>query len=87
VAETYVFKQAAFKHGVAEADIRNAFERPIFDHALPDEERKNLLVGFDSNGNLLEILYNVLDDNRINVFHAMKCRKAYHALVGLQEKP
>jgi hypothetical protein len=86
MAETYVFKQAAFKHGVAEADIRKAFERPIFDRALPDEEQKNLLLGFDSNGNPLEILYNVLDDNRINVFHAMKCRKAYYTLAGLQEE-
>jgi hypothetical protein len=28
-------------------------------------------------------LYNVLDENTVNVFHAMKCRKAYCALINL----
>jgi hypothetical protein len=75
--EEFVFKPSAFKHGITEPDIRNAFEQRIYDHSLPGDEEKNLLIGLDLNGNLLEILYNVLDDDGINVFHAMKCRKAY----------
>jgi hypothetical protein len=39
--------------------------------------------GLDRSGNPLEILYNVLDEDMINVFHAMKCRKIYRALVNL----
>jgi len=73
-----VYKPSAFKHGILEADIRKAIELRIFDHAMPNEENKNLLIGLDRNGNPLEIMYNVLDDDVINVFHAMRCRKAYH---------
>jgi hypothetical protein len=68
--EEFIFKPTVFKHGILEADIRKAFEQRVFDHAMPDEEHKNLLIGFDNNGNPLEILYNVLEGDRINVFHA-----------------
>jgi hypothetical protein len=68
--ENIIFKPTAFKHGIVEADIRHAFGWCQYDHAMPDEEDKNLLIGFDRNGNLLEILYNVLDEDTINVFHA-----------------
>jgi len=77
VEEDFVFKAAAFKHGVPEADILNAFEQRLFDHAFPGEGHKNLLIGFDRNGIPLEVIYNVLDGGAVNVFHAMKCRKAY----------
>jgi hypothetical protein len=53
---------------------------------MPGEEHKNLLIGFDSNGNPLEILYNVLEGDRINVFHAMKCRRAYLVFLEPGEK-
>jgi len=69
------FNQSAFKHEVTEKDIRSAFAHKVFDHPLAGEEEKNLLLGFDTNANLLEILYNVIGDQKINVFHAMKCRK------------
>jgi hypothetical protein len=78
-----VFKAAAFKHGIVEADIHNAFEQRLFDNALTGEEHKNLLIGLDRNGNPLEIMYNVLDGDVINVFHAMKCRKAYLGFLRL----
>jgi hypothetical protein len=84
--EQCVFKLTAFKHGITEADIRKAFEQCVFDHGMPGEEDKNLLIGLDRNGNPIEILYNVLDGNIINVFHAMKCRKAYLTLLDLEEK-
>jgi hypothetical protein len=81
--EDIIFKPTAFKHSVAEADIRFAFGRPLFDHVMPGEEEKSLLIGLDRSGNPLEILYNVLDGGTINVFHAMRCRKAYLALINL----
>ena len=79
--EEFVFKQSAFKHGIVEVDIQNAFERRLFDYALPGEEHKNLLLGLARDGSLLEIMYNVIDGDVINVFHAMKCRKAYYGLL------
>ena len=45
-------------------------------------EDKYLRLGFDKAGNLLEIMYNEIDDYSVNVFHAMKCRKIYHILLG-----
>ena len=76
-AEKFVFKATAFKHGISEADIRKAFECCLFDHVLQGEEQKNLLIGLNRNGFPIEIIYNVLEDETINVFHAMECRKAY----------
>ena len=43
-------------------------------------------MGFDNSGNLLEIMYNVIDDNSINVFHAMKCRNIYSRLLDKRGK-
>ena len=52
------FNQSAFKHGVTEKDIRSAFAHKVLDHPLDGEEEKNLLIGFDTKANVLEILYN-----------------------------
>ena len=43
-----------------------------------DDETKYLSVGFDKMGNLLEIMYNYIDEKTIKVFHAMKCRKQFY---------
>jgi hypothetical protein len=71
------FNRSAFKHGITEANIRYAFAHKVFDHPVAGEDDKHLLVGFDTNGNPLEILYNVVSPRHINVFHAMKCRKLW----------
>ncbi|MDR1248344.1 MAG: hypothetical protein LBK63_03480 [Treponema sp.] len=71
------FSQSAFKHGITKESIRYAFAHPIVDFPVEGEEEKNLLIGFDLNANALEILYNVVGEQRINVFHAMKCRKTW----------
>ena len=81
VVEEFSFKPSAFKHGIAEPDIRNAFEKRMVDYAMPGEEHKNLLLGLARDGSLLEVIYNVLEDDIINVFHAMKCRKSYYVLL------
>jgi hypothetical protein len=46
-----------------------------------------LLLGFDINANPVEILYNELVDNGINVFHAMPCQKKFYHLFERREKP
>jgi hypothetical protein len=40
-----------------------------------------LLIGFDQNSNLLEIMYNIRKDGSYNVFHAMRCRKEFYPYV------
>jgi len=41
--------------------------------ALVDE----LIEGFDMKINLIEVMYNLVDENIANIFHAMKCRKEF----------
>ena len=77
---------SAFKHGLTEADIQFAFDHKLFDHPVAGQEEKNLLIGLDRQLNLVEILYNEIDDTTVNVFHAMKCRKAWRNLAKLEEK-
>jgi uncharacterized DUF497 family protein len=85
-----VFNPAAFKHGVNEADVRMAFDTAKYDGFLdkedPDAEDKHLLIGFDRKANLIEVLYNVIAEDRIRVFHAMKCRSAFIRLLGPEKK-
>jgi hypothetical protein len=77
---------SAFKHGVTEEDIRFAFDNRLFGHPIARHEDKNLLIGLDRRLNPLEILYNEIDENTVNVFHAMKCRKAWRNLAKLEAK-
>jgi hypothetical protein len=76
------FNPAAFKHGITEADIRNALSNFLYDDMIDEFENKRLLLGFDINGNLLEIMYNEIDEQTVNVFHAMRCRSIYYPLIS-----
>ena len=79
------FNFAAFKHGVSEKDIKMAFDSAKYDGFVdeddPDAQGKHLLIGFDCKANLIEVFYNVIADDRIRVFHAMKCRPMYIRLL------
>ncbi|MDR1388677.1 MAG: hypothetical protein LBJ31_01690 [Treponema sp.] len=79
-----LYSQSAFKHGCTEADIRHAFKTRKYDSIIEDGPLidKNLLIGFDRNANLIEILYNVIDDDTVKVFHAMKCPDKFLALLN-----
>jgi hypothetical protein len=77
------FNQAAFKHGISEADIHHAIKHFVFEEQIDDGDNKHLLLGFDTSRRLLEILYNVVDEQTVNVFHAMKCRKVWRSLVDV----
>ena len=83
------FNISAFKHGISAADIRWAFNNVRYDgwfnRGEGQDKDKYLLIGFDRNGNPLEILYNLVDDKIINVFHAMKCRNIYYHLIQKEE--
>ncbi|HCC36490.1 MAG TPA: hypothetical protein DEQ14_02125 [Treponema sp.] len=75
------FNEAAFKHGISEGKIRYVLNRPRYEGPLEEEEGKYIVIGFDTTGNLLEILYNIIDDETINIFHAMKCRSIFFHLL------
>ena len=76
------FNPAAFNHKFSEADIRFAIQNFVYDKVMDGDEEKRLLIGLDLNVHLLEIMYNVIDEDTINVFHAMKCRKKYLDLLN-----
>jgi hypothetical protein len=83
--EAIVFIKSAFKHGVTEADIYFAFDNFLYEKPVPDESDKFLMLGADlwsddRNANLLEIIYNRINENTIKVFHAMPCRPAWRKL-------
>ena len=78
------FSKSAFKHGIAEADIRWAIETMKYDGYLEDDEEaenKRLLIGFNRKGNPIEIYYNILDSDTVRVFHAMKCQNIHKQLL------
>jgi len=75
------YTRSAFKHNINEADIQHAILNPIYDEMQDSGDDKHLLLGFDRNMNLLEIAYNIIDERRFKVFHAMKCRNFYHELL------
>jgi len=69
-----VYNPAAFRHGQTEKDIEAAMESPIYDVLITGHDNKYLLIGFNTHGNLIEVMYNLVDGNIANVFHAMLCR-------------
>jgi hypothetical protein len=74
-----VFVPSAFKHAVSEDNIRWVLLNHLADGVIEeDDETKYLSVGFDKTGNLLEIMYNYIDEKTVKVFHAMKCRKTFY---------
>ena len=87
----FKFSHSAFKHNVSEADSRMAFDKVLYDERLDESDGEDelnaryLLIGFDRNANPLEVLYNVIDDETIRVFHAMRCRDIYLPLIKYKE--
>ena len=74
------FNKSAFKHGVTEADILRAFETYIYEDPVDGADNKYLLLGFNIHGNLIEVIYNRINEEAVNVFHAMPCRRAFYSL-------
>jgi len=70
------------KHGFSEDDIRRAIRMRICNVRIDEYEDKYALIGFDTRGNTLEILYNFLGNETMKVYHAMTCRKAFWKKYG-----
>ena len=68
---------SATKHGFSKEDILCALQNSIFDETLQADPNKTLSVGYDRKARLLEVIFHVITDEHIVVFHAMKCRKIY----------
>ena len=75
---TLVFTESAFSHGFTAEDIYHVMTYPLVDRLMEKHANKYLVLGFDLKGNLLEIMYNLADEETANVFHAMRCRKKYY---------
>ena len=54
-----IFRQSAFSHGVTEADIRWAFNTVESDELIQGFDNKYRLLGFNTKGNMIEVLYNM----------------------------
>ncbi|MDR1858193.1 MAG: hypothetical protein LBQ69_01850 [Treponema sp.] len=79
-----VFAPSAFKHGVSEADIRWTVRTLICDVLIDEYEDKYAIIGFDTKGNMTEIMYNLINDQLIKVFHAMRCRESFYKKYGIK---
>jgi hypothetical protein len=77
-----IYTPSAFKHGVSSDNIRRALAFPEYEGPLEDDGFRRIVLGFDHNGNLLEIFYNQLDERTAKVFHAMKCRSIFYHLLN-----
>ena len=75
------YTKSTFKHGIKEEDIRHAMLHPVYDETQDSGDGKHLLLGFDRSLSLLEIAYNIIDEQKFKVFHAMKCRNSYYELL------
>jgi uncharacterized DUF497 family protein len=72
-----IIHPAALKHGFSENDILAAFSNMIDNYALVGESDKEIAIGWAGSGQLLEVIYLILDNSNIMVIHVMKCRKQY----------
>ena len=68
---------SATRHGQSREDIICALERSIYDETLEAEPNKTLSIGYDRNAKLLEVIFHVLSEEHIVIFHSMPCRKQY----------
>jgi len=77
------FNESAFKHRITDANIRYAMWHPLHEQLLEAYTNKWLIIGYDTAGNLIEVVYNIIDDDTVNVFHAMPCRNKFLSQLDL----
>ena len=74
--------QSAFRHGISAVDAIQAAEYPIWVEDLDDESpARQLRLGFDTQGRLLETVVLTFDSGSDLVIHAMKIRQSYLELI------
>lgn len=74
--------RSARKHGLSDKSIIQAATNYVVAYPIEDDEpARELRLGFDSAGRLLEIVILLLDDNTELVIHCMKARPQYLELL------
>ncbi len=74
--------RSARKHGISDHDIHTAARNDLVAYAIDDDQpARELRLGFDNRGRLLEIVVLLLDDGVELVIHAMKARPQYFDLL------
>ena len=76
------FNEAAFRHGLTEDNIRYVLQHPLREKLIEGYQNKWMVIGYDANANLIEIAYNIVDNDTVNVFHAMPLRSIYFPLLN-----
>jgi hypothetical protein len=73
---------SALKHGIdPDGSIKAATEYLVAVDLEEGNPSKQLRLGFDTNGQLLETVVLIFDDSRELVIHSMKARRAYYDLL------
>jgi hypothetical protein len=81
IAEVEIHRSAR-KHRIAETDIRQAATDYLVAYPIDDDApARELRLGFDTKGRLLELVVLLLDDDAELVIHAMKARPQYFDLL------
>ena len=77
------FHRSAFKHGIVVDAIAHAIDHLVVVVDLdPDADPPQVLaIGPDSAGNLLEVIWLELAEERAIVIHAMPLRRAFYDLL------
>jgi hypothetical protein len=74
--------KSALKHGIAEADGVYAARNHVYTADLDDDNpARQLRLGFDPNGRLLELVVLRFDSGNELLIHAMKARPQYFDLL------
>jgi len=75
-------RASALKHGIGADDSLQAAEHPLLTMDLDHtDSSRELRLGFDTHGRLLEVVVAKNSEGRQFVIHAMKARKLYRALL------
>lgn len=78
-----IVRRSALKHGIPEPASTHAAAWPVFTAPLDDENPgRQLRLGFDPHGRLLELIVLVWDDGTEELIHAMKARPQYTRLLS-----
>lgn len=77
-----IIRRSARKHGITDNDIRAALDSPALSGPLDDEHPQRILVlGFDTQARVLELVVLKYDHDEAEVIHAMKARRTYLGLL------
>jgi hypothetical protein len=77
-----IVRDSALKHQINVSDTTQAASEPLFIAPLDeDNPQRELRLGFDTSGRLLELVVIIWDDGTEEVIHSMKARKQYLELL------